>query len=95
MAYFDVPMCYPAGTPDATSRTCTPLGAGIYTTTKAYVLGDPTLEPGEEGYPGFLGGANGYRYEMRFYDLLYLLCFIFLMRCLAFYAAARISYNKR
>ena len=47
MAYFDVPMCYPAGTPDATSRTCAPLGAGIYTTTKAYVLGDPTLEPGD------------------------------------------------
>ena len=95
MQYFDVPMCYPSGTPDEATKLCMPLGSGIYTTTKAYVLGDPTTEPGDEGYPGFLGGSNGYRYEHRFYDLLYLACFTVLMRLLAFYAAARISYNKR
>ena len=76
MQFYDVPMCYPTGTPDVERTACTPYGSGVYTTAKAYALGDPTLEKDDEGYPGFLGGEGGYQYDNRYYDLLALACFV-------------------
>jgi len=93
--YFNSPLCYPSGIPNPANQTClAPDGSVIafgtqYMTVREYVFSDPT-----EGYSGALGGRGGYQYSYRFYDLLFMLCFIALVRVITM-AASHISFQKR
>jgi len=83
------PFCNPSG--QVVNGSCT---AGVLTTVSAYVLGDPNLPPGDPGF-GLYGGSGGFDYSRRWFDWLYIICFIALTRVGIVYASIRISYQKR
>ena len=61
-------------------------------TARRYVYGDPDQNG---GITGFLGGKNGYLYEARYWDIVYVFCFAGLVRFLSFLATKNISHQKR
>ncbi|GBG26263.1 ABC transporter G family member 40 [Hondaea fermentalgiana] len=93
------PMCNPSGTPTMTDTgTCSDnttvynVGTGDFccpagstgTTPRDYVLG-----------PEFLGGEHGYHYDWRWYDVIYLVLLIVVVRVLGVVVTATVNHNKR
>ncbi len=72
-------------TGEAYEKFCCPVG-NLAMSAKDYVL---------NGSNSFLGGMPGYQYEWRWWDVLYLVGILFIIRVLSTIAAATLSFQKR
>jgi hypothetical protein len=96
----ETPICIPTGIPQESlgNGNCTAgfsAGAGPYSNTCC-----PTgnLVAGAGQYlssPALFGGDNGYLFDWRFYDIVYLVGFLVVVRGIAIWGTVNINFNKR
>lgn len=94
-------ICIPAGVPQASinGTSCKDsffsVGMGPYSTTCCpdgnFVMGAGEYLSSE----ALFGGDNGYNFDWRYYDIIYLVGFLVIVRGIALWGTVKINYNKR